>query len=126
MQVITITQQFTVSVVFLDAQNNPAPVDRVEWGSSDENVILVVQDTLDNTKATVYAKGVGTGQVNVRADARVGEGEKLIVGTLDVEVLGGEAVTVVISTGEVTEQEGPHVEPVTGTAPTGQARKAPR
>jgi hypothetical protein len=47
----------------------------------------------------------GTGQVSVTADADLGEGEKPIVGILDVEVLPAEAVAIQINAGTPTPRE---------------------
>lgn len=108
-QVITVTQQVACSVSFVDAQGNPAAVESIVWSGSDDNILHVVQDTADPAKAIVAAIGnIGTGQANVKADARFGADVKEIIGTLEVQVVASEAVGAIISTGEVTEQ-GPNV-----------------
>jgi hypothetical protein len=108
--VMTTTQECPLEVAFKDAHGNPAPVENIIWGSSDENIIKVNANDAEPQKAIVLAVGtVGTGQVNVKADARTGEGVNLIVGLLDVEILPAEATVVEISAG--TPIETPHPEP---------------
>ena len=45
-----------------------------------------------------------TKQVNVKADADLGEGVTEIIGTLDVEVQAGAAVSMTVNAGTPTEQ----------------------
>lgn len=109
--VMTAIQECDLSVSFKDSQGNVAAVENIEWGSSDPGIVLVIPDTSDPSKAKAKATGtVGTGQVNVKADARVGEGTNEIVGLLDVDILAAEASVVEISAG--TPVDSPSVEPV--------------
>ena len=109
--IMTAVQECDLSVAFKDSQGNEAPVENIEWGSSDPGIVVVVVDSADPSKAKAKATGtVGTGQVNVKADARVGEGTNEIVGLLDVDILAAEASVVEISAG--TPVDSPSVEPV--------------
>lgn len=103
--IIKATQQFTATIQPVDAKGNPALVDGVPVWSSSNPAVLTVEPAADGMSATVKAVGpVGTGQVAVTADADMGEGVKSIIGTLDVEVKPGDAVTLTVNTGTVSEQ----------------------
>lgn len=88
-----------------DAKGNPAPLDGApSWESSNPEV-LVVAPAADGMSATVSAIGpLGSAQVTVSADARLGPDTKTITGTLDVEVTASEAATIEITPGPVTPQ----------------------
>lgn len=104
-QVITDSQQFRVSVAFVDKKGNPAPVENIVFGVSDAALLSITADPSDPNAATVAAVGpLGTGQVSVQADSLVGDGEAVIAGALDVEVIAGQALTAVFSTGTPDEQ----------------------
>lgn len=107
--IMTATQECPLEVVFKDSRGNPAAVENIVWGSSDENVVKVNANDAEPNKAIALSVSVGTGQVNVKADARVGTGTNEIVGLLVVEILPAEATVVEISAG--TPIETPHVEP---------------
>jgi hypothetical protein len=92
-------QQVTASIQPVDAKGNPAKVDGApEWSSSSEGV-AVVKAAPDGLSATVAGIDIGTCQINVKADADLGEGVTALTGTLDVEVLAGSAVALSITTG---------------------------
>lgn len=90
---ITLRDDFILPLVVsgADAKGFAAPVEGVTYSSSDETI------------ATVDANGVvtpvapGTAQVTVKADAEIGDGEVDLVGTVDVEVVAGQAVTLAVS-----------------------------
>jgi hypothetical protein len=88
---------------FKDAKGNLAQVEGVPaWGMSDPSLgsLAVAEDGL----SAVFTPGsVGTGQVNVSADADLGEGVKTITGILDVEVIAGEATVVEIGVEDIPE-----------------------
>lgn len=108
--IMTVVQECPLEVRFKDSQGNEAPVENIVWSSSDPAVLIVNANDAVPNKAIVVAAGVvGTGQVNVKADARVGEGSNEIVGLLAVEILAAEATVVEISAG--TPIDTPHVEP---------------
>jgi len=107
--IMTATQECPLSVTFKDAQGNPAKVESGEWSVTDPSIFEIHPNDTDLTKAIVVARAPGTGQVNVKADARFGPDVKEIFGLLDVEIVSAEAVVVEISAG--TPIETPHVEP---------------
>jgi hypothetical protein len=108
---LTAVQQVGVSVSAVDAKGNPAPVENVQFSSSDEAILTVTVDPTDPTKATAVAVGTtGTAQVKVQADADIGEGIKNLTGLLDVEVVAAEAVSLGIAAG--TPEDQPTTPPV--------------
>jgi hypothetical protein len=111
--IMTATQECPLEVAFKDSRGNPAAVENIVWGSSDEGIVKVNPNDAEPNKAIALSVAVGTAQVNVKADARVGTGTNEIVGLLVVEILAAEATVVEISAG--TPIETPHVEPFTPT-----------
>lgn len=102
---IKATQMFVATIQPVDAKGNPALVDGMPTWASSNPLVLTVEPAADGLSAMVKAVGpVGTGQVSVQGDADLGEGQKLIIGTLDVEVTPGDAVTFIVQTGAVSEQ----------------------
>lgn len=97
---ITIDQKVTASVKFVDRAGNAARVDGLpSWSSSDSNVAEVVASE-DGMTAVVLAKGVGSVQISVTADADLGEGVKPLTRAATLEVVSGEAVDEQITFGE--------------------------
>jgi hypothetical protein len=90
--------------VFTDAKGNPAAVDGPpKWDVSAPEVgQLTVAD--DGLSASLAAGSVTTGQVNVTADADLGDGVKTITGVLDVQILAGDAALIAISAGAPEDQ----------------------
>lgn len=106
MAVVTVDQNLPVNVVFTDRAGNPALVDGAPtWESSDESVVEILEVSDDGLSVLVGTVGVGTAQVVVRADARLGDDVKEIVGVLDVEVLAGEAFVVQVLAGAAEPKE---------------------
>lgn len=102
---LTNTQQCALSVSGVDKKGNPAGLADVTYTSSDPNVASVTQDTVDPSKAVVKAVAAGTAQINVSADADLGDGVNTLTGALDVTVVAGQATSFTIATGTPTEQE---------------------
>lgn len=79
----------------VDKKGQPAPVQAgsVKLSSSDETVLVVVQDPTNPYKGIARAVGNGTADVNIEADADMGDGVTLIHGEpIHVTVTGGQAV----------------------------------
>lgn len=95
------TNNLPLSVSFKDASGNVAAVDGApEWAVTDASLAELVVSP-DGMSAVLSPLGpVGALKVQVKVDADLGEGVKVILGELDVDVLGGEAVTVEIAAGE--------------------------
>jgi len=109
MVTMTTTQQVDIGpITATDRRGNPAPLDGAPtFGSSDE-AVCTVEAHPSGDPAMALAKAVGpTGsvQITVSADADLGEGVKPIQGILQIDVLAAEASTLVIATGQPTEQD---------------------
>lgn len=94
------TEKCTLGLDPRDSKGNVARLDGAPtWGSSDETLATVVA-AADGLSAVVTAVGpVGTAQINVTADARIGPEIVELSGTLEVQIQAGEAVTLGITTG---------------------------
>jgi hypothetical protein len=101
---LTNTQQASLSISAVDRKGRPAQVDSIVFTSSDPNVATVEQDTADPSKALLKAVDAGTAQINVTADADLGDGVSELSGVLDVTVVAGQAVALSIGTGTPEEQ----------------------
>lgn len=97
-------QQVQLEIVPVDRFGNPAAVEGApSWEVEGPLDIEVAEGGMS---AVVKTNGTaGTGQVSVTADADLGEGEKPIVGILEVEVLPAEAVAIQINAGTPTPRE---------------------
>lgn len=103
--ILTDSQQVQLSVAFADKKGNPAKVDGAPAWSVSDPAILTVTAAPDGLSAVVAAVGpIGTAQVSLKADADLGAGVKEVIGTLDIGVVAGEAVSAVLTGGAPTEQ----------------------
>lgn len=104
--IIKAGQFFSATLKAVDKYGNAAVLDSEVppvFASSNTEIATVVA-AADGMSAVVTSTGaVGTAQISVTADAMVGPDEKLIVGTLDLEVLPGDAVTVTLMPGPVSD-----------------------
>lgn len=95
---LPVGMQVNLSVSYVDARGNPAQVDgETSWSGTDDSIAIVNQNPDDSTKCIVMAQDIGQMQVTCRADADVGEDVDEIMGTLDIEVVAGKAVSVQIT-----------------------------
>lgn len=101
---LTDTQKVKVSVTPIDAKGAPAPVQSVTFVSSDETVASVSPDPNDPNGAIVVAGFPGVAQIQVTADADLGDSVANITGTLDITVVGGQAVSLTITAGTPEQQ----------------------
>ena len=102
---MTETQQAPLTLNITDAKGRPAKVDGVpSWSSSNIDVATVTDISTDGLSATVKGVAPGLCQVTVTADADLGAGVKNITGFLDVNITGGEAITVELVPGTPVEQ----------------------
>lgn len=97
-------EKATASIKPVDKKGFPAQVDDVPvWAASAEGIVELTP-AADGLSCVIAGMAPGACQVNVTADADLGDGVRNITGTLDVEVLGGDAVTINIETGAVEPQ----------------------
>ena len=109
-QTLTDSQQAALAAEFDDKKGNPATIDTVPvWASNDETVATVAAAMPDGTpdptgmNAIVTAVGkIGTAQISVTDTPS--DGSAPIVGTLDITVTAGAAVSANVKVGAVTEQ----------------------
>lgn len=95
-------KQVVVGVTPKDAQGNVAQIENLKWVSTNEAIGTVEGDGAMG--ATVKTTGaVGTFEVQCSGDAKIGEGENIILASASFEVLPGEAVTLELSVGEATD-----------------------
>jgi len=114
---LTDTQQVRVGFSAQSGAGNPAPVENVRLQSSDESVVTV--SSLGDGSFLVQSTGkVGTAQLNAEADARIGDGEKLLLGTETIEVVAGEAVVMSLNFGAPEEKPAPVPNPEPTPEPT--------
>ena len=116
---LQVTQQFPLEIQPVDARGNPAAVDGAPVWSVSDDTLLKIEVAADGLSAVVSALGpIGSAQVTVRADARMGEEVREIVGTLNVLLVAAEAVALQLVAGVPTEIATP-VDPADPNAGTG-------
>jgi hypothetical protein len=96
-------KQVEVQVAYVDAKGHPASVDgEVDWTTSDQAICNIAVNPDDSTKVMLTpAANLGTAQITATADADLGEGVTEIITILDVQIVGGQAVSGTIApTGE--------------------------
>lgn len=103
---LTTSQKCSMQITPVDAKGYPTTVQAgsVEWTSSNDTIVMVTEDATDETKAVAVSVAPGTTTVQVTADADLGAGVVPIVGTLEIEVLPGQAVSVTIAPGTPENQ----------------------
>lgn len=102
---ITATQEFLLSVAFKNRLGGEATVDGPPTWLTDNTAILALKPSTDGLSCLVTAVGmVGTANVQMTADADLGEGVKPLIGTFAVTVTPGEAAEVVLTDLPATEQ----------------------
>jgi hypothetical protein len=103
--ILTDVQKVELSISPTSAAGNPAPLDGTPvWSSSDESVLAITASEDGLSAVAVTTGKLGRAQVNVSADADLGDGVKTITGVLDVEVRVSEAVSLAVSAGSPTDK----------------------
>ena len=102
--VITDSQQFKVEIQPVDRAGNPGTLaSGPVWSASDPTILMVVP-AADGMSAVVSAMGkLGAARVNVTAEGDPTPGVNTITGTVDVQVVGGKAVSHHFTVGVATE-----------------------
>lgn len=97
---ITNEQKVKLTIAPKTAAGNPAPIDGIPlWNVSDSSV-LTLDVAPDGLSAYAISNSVGTSQINVVADADLGEGVREIASVLDIQVVNAEAVSLGIISGD--------------------------
>lgn len=115
--ILTDTQQTTLSVRFTDRRENPvAPPNPPVWTTSDDSIIAL-QPSADGL--SVIAKAVGKlGTAQVTMTETLTNGQQLI-NIANIQVVAGDAVSDTIMVGTPVEQNlDPTPEPIPATPPT--------
>jgi len=99
------SQSVSLSVKVVDKKGNDAKVDGVPEWLVDNTEVLALTPAADGLTCVAAAVGpLGTATVTFKADADLGAGVTPLLGTLEVQVVGGQAVTVTVVPGTPTEQ----------------------
>lgn len=95
------THKVPLSLKVEDIAGNPATLDGAAvWSVSDPDILTLEDISADGLTATAVAVGPpGTSQVNVTADADLGEGVRTLTALIDIEVRPSEAVALSIAFG---------------------------
>jgi hypothetical protein len=104
MLIITDSQKVALSIKPVTKAGNPAPIDGLPLWSLGCEDHLKLEVSEDGLSVVISSLGkLGVCQVNVKADADLGEGVEEITGTVDIEVKAGKAVNVGIEAGAPEE-----------------------
>jgi hypothetical protein len=102
--ILTDSQKVTLRIDPRNKRGNPAPLDGpAQWSSTDPSVINV-QPSADGLSCVAIAGQAGTCQVEVVADADLGDGARELRGTIAFEVHAGEAISLGVTAGAPEEQ----------------------
>ncbi len=102
---MTNTQQVDLTIAPKNRLGKPAKLDGVPLWQTDNADILTITASTDGLTCSIVASGmVGVANVQVTGDADLGTGVSPIIGTVEVTVTPGAAVTVDITPGTPTEQ----------------------
>lgn len=102
-ETMTSTQQLTYTIAPTDRKGRPAPVENVEWASSNTEVATVTA-AADGLSAVVAAVVPGSVTISVTADADMGEGVTSLAGTAELTVTPAAAVSIALVASAPEEQ----------------------
>jgi len=103
------SQKVTVEIQAVDSNGNPAQVEAgsINVSSSNPEVCSIVRDAENENRFDIYGSNngtVGVAQIDISADADLGEGVSTITGFIGVEITPKQAVGLGITIGEPVEQ----------------------
>lgn len=84
-----------INIQAVDAKGFDAQLQTITYSSSDESVATV-------SNAVITAVKPGTATINVVADADLGDGVTQIAGTLDIQVVAGQAIALAVTAELIT------------------------
>ncbi len=92
---ITLRDDFVLPLVVAgaDKKGKAAPLENLTFTSADENLATVDGTGLVTPGALEGVALPATVQITVKADAIIGDGEADLLGTVDIQIVGGQAVT---------------------------------
>lgn len=94
---IATNQSITLHLTAADKTGRPAPVENCVWSVADP-ATATIEAAADGLSAKVSALGTpGRVSGEVRADSRIGDGENILVGTFEVEIVPREASQLTIT-----------------------------
>lgn len=97
---LKVTQTLPVSLKIVDSKGNPALVDGAPTWSVSDPTLAAVAPSPDGMSAVITPLGpMGSFTVQAACDADLGPGVTSIIGTLDIDLAGGDAVAVTIVAG---------------------------
>lgn len=103
---LKVTNKLPLSLKLVDKFGNPAPVDGAPVWSLTNPALGTLNVAADGMSAELVPAGpLGSFSVQVSADADLGEGVKTIFGELPIDLIGGDAVSVVIEAGTPVPNE---------------------
>ena len=107
-QMVTLTdvQKVTVGPISgTDAKGNVAPLDGAPTFAVSDPTLATLAVSADGLSCDVVAAGaLGTFQLTVSADGKIGPEVKTIMGTVDFTVIGSDAVSLVVPVAAPVEQ----------------------
>lgn len=93
-------QKVRLRLVAQDSEGNPANFQGDPlWVSSDPALVEILPEGVEAVAVTVPGPGLGTATITATVDADLGEGVTEITGTLDIEVVAGDAAVVNLEPG---------------------------
>lgn len=101
---LTDVQEVSLLVAGESAAGNPAALEGIAVTSSDETVITVSTGEAENEFWLSSTGKVGTSQIQVKADARIGPGVSELLGVETLNVVGGEAIKLNLQFGEPSDR----------------------
>lgn len=97
-------QEFDINLAFLDDKGQAAFIDGVPQWTITNDTSFTLTPTADGMSAHVTSLDqIGTGRIEVKADADLGEGVKEITGFLDIALVPREAVLIQLNTTPVQD-----------------------
>lgn len=100
MDQLKVTQFETFPLAIKDKFGNPALVDGVPAWSVDDNALALIDPAADGMSAVLKPIGpVGIVTISVSADADMGAGVEAVSGSLPIELVAGQAVTIQLTAG---------------------------